>query len=254
MQDSTGYKVSGRGELHLSILIEKMRREGYEFQVSRPHVILKEENGKTLEPYEELILDFDEAYIGNVMNNIGGRRGQMQDMHQEGGMARLKFKIPTRGLLGFKSEFMTDTKGTGIMNYIFSGYDEYAGEIRNRKNGVLLAMEAGTTAGYALFSLQERGELFVGAGVKVYKGQIIGEHSRENDLNVNPSKGKKLTNMKAAGSDENIVLTPATDMTLEKCIAYINDDELVEITPKSVRMRKAELDALRRKREKMGKL
>ena len=252
IQDSTGYKVSGRGELHLSILIEKMRREGYEFQVSRPHAILKTENGKTLEPYEELMVDFDEAYIGNVMNNLGGRKGQMLEMHQEGGVARLKFKIPTRGLLGFKSEFMTDTKGTGIMNYIFAGYDEYAGEIKNRKNGVLIAMDPGATAGYALFSLQERGRLFLGAGEKIYKGQIIGEHARENDLVVNPSKGKKLTNMRAAGSDENIVLTPAIEMTLEKCIAYINDDELVEITPKSVRMRKMELDPLRRKRMKMA--
>jgi len=252
LQDSTGYKVSGRGELHLSILIEKMRREGYEFQVSRPHVILKEENGKTLEPYEELLVDFDEAYIGNVMGNVGGRKGEMLEMRQESGVAHLKYKIPTRGLLGFKSEFMTDTKGTGIMNYIFSGYFDYAGEIRNRKNGVLVAMEEGTTSGYSLFSLQERGRLFIDAGVKVYKGQIIGEHSRENDLVVNPSRGKKLTNMRAAGSDENIILTPATDMTLEKCIAYINDDELVEITPKSVRMRKSELDALRRKRMKMA--
>jgi GTP-binding protein len=251
--DVQGYKVSGRGELHLSILIEKMRREGYEFQVSRPHVILKEENGKTLEPYEELIVDFDDKYIGNVMGNLGGRKGQMLDMHQEASMARLKFKIPTRGLLGFKSEFMTDTKGTGIMNYIFSGYDSYAGEIINRKNGVLLAMEEGTTAGYALFSLQERGKLIVGAGEKVYMGQIIGENSRENDLVVNPSKGKKLTNMRAAGSDDNIILTPPTQMTLEKCIAFINDDELVEITPKSVRMRKAERDANKRKRLKNAK-
>lgn len=252
LQDSTGYKVSGRGELHLSILIEKMRREGYEFQVSRPHVILKEENGKVLEPYEELILDFDDKYIGNVMGNIGGRKGDMQEMVQEAGMARLKYTIPTRGLLGFKSEFMTDSKGTGIMNYIFSGYADYAGEIRNRKNGVLIAMENGVTAGYALFSLQERGRLILGSGEKVYKGQIIGEHARENDLVVNPCKGKKLTNMRAAGSDENIVLTPPTEMTLEKCISYINDDELVEITPKSVRMRKIELDALKRKRIKMA--
>ncbi|MGA2091228.1 MAG: EF-Tu/IF-2/RF-3 family GTPase, partial [Endomicrobiales bacterium] len=252
LTDIVGCKVSGRGELHLSILIEKMRREGYEFQVTRPHVILKEENGKVLEPFEELILDIDEQFIGNVIANVGGRKGRMIEMHQEGGVARLKYKIPTRGLLGFKSEFMTDTKGTGILNYIFLEYDEYAGEIKNRNNGALLAMELGTTAGYALFSLQERGKLFLGAGEKVYAGQIIGEHSRENDLVVNACKGKKLTNMRAAGSDDNIILTPPDTMSLEKCIAYINDDELVEVTPLSIRMRKALLDELARKRAKQG--
>jgi GTP-binding protein len=167
-------------------------------------------------------------------------------------MARLKYKIPTRGLLGFRSEFLTATKGMGIMNYIFLEYDEFAGEIRNRKNGVLIAMEEGITAGYALFNLQERGNLFLGPGEKVYRGQIVGEHCRENDLTVNPSKGKKLTNMRAAGSDENIILTPPIEMTLEKCIPYINDDELVEITPKSIRMRKKILDELERKRARIA--
>jgi GTP-binding protein len=252
LPDTTGYKVSGRGELHLSILIEKMRREGYEFQVTRPKVIMKEENGKLLEPYEELIVDVEEAFLGNVIGNLGTRKGQMLDMHQEHGMVRLKYKIPTRGLLGFKSEFMTDTKGTGIMNYIFLAYDEYAGDIRNRKNGVLIAMEAGVTAAYALFSLQDRGKLFLGAPEKVYGGQIVGEHSRDNDLVVNPSKGKKLTNMRAAGSDENIVLTPPLVMSLEQAIAYINDDELVEVTPKAIRLRKAILDELARKRARMS--
>ena len=252
LPDATGYKISGRGELHLSILIEKMRREGYEFQVTRPHVICREENGKLLEPYEELILDIDESFLGNVIANVGSRKGRMLEMHQENGVARLRYKVPTRGLLGFKSEFMTDTKGTGIMNYIFLEYDEYAGEMRNRKNGVLIAMEQGVTAGYALFNLQERGKLFLGPGEKVYGGQVIGEHSRENDLVVNPSKGKKLTNMRAAGSDDNIVLTPPIVMSLEQCIAYINDDELVEVTPESIRMRKAVLDELARKRAKMA--
>lgn len=252
LTDVVGYKVSGRGELHLSILIEKMRREGYEFQVTRPHVILKEANGKVLEPYEELILDIDEQYIGAVIALAGGRKGQMLEMHQENGVARLKYKIPTRGLLGFKSEFMTGTRGTGIMNYIFLAYDEYAGEIKNRNNGALIAMEAGTSAGYALFSIQDRGKLFLGSGEKVYAGQMVGEHSRENDLVVNVCKGKKLTNMRAAGSDENIVLTPAETMSLEKCIAYINDDELVEVTPVSIRMRKALLDELSRKRAKQA--
>ena len=253
LPEAIGYKVSGRGELHLSILIEKMRREGYEFQVTRPHAIFHEKDGVITEPYEELILDIEEKYLGNVFTNVSNRKGRLIDMHQEGGMARLRFKIPTRGLLGFKSEFLTDTRGTGMMNYIFLEYDEFAGEIINRVNGVLIAMEKGTTAGYALFNLQERGKLFLGPGENVYGGQIIGEHSRENDLCVNPSKGKKLTNMRAAGSDENIILTPPDNMSLEKCIAYINDDELVEVTPKSIRMRKAELDELARKRSKMAK-
>ncbi len=250
LPDAVGYKVSGRGELHLSILIEKMRREGYEFQVTRPHAILHEKDGVITEPYEELILDIEEKHLGNVIDNVNGRKGRMIDMHQDGRMVRLRFKIPTRGLLGFKSDFMTDTRGTGIMNYIFLEYDEYAGEIINRMNGVLIAMEKGTTAGYALFNLQDRGKLFLDAGENVYGGQIIGEHSRENDLVVNPCKGKKLTNMRAAGSDDNIILTPAEKMSLEKCIAYINDDELVEVTPKSIRIRKTELSELVRKRAK----
>ncbi|MCX5782632.1 MAG: translational GTPase TypA [Elusimicrobia bacterium] len=250
LPDAVGYKVSGRGELHLSILIEKMRREGYEFQVTRPHAIFHEKDGVITEPYEELILDIEEKYLGNVIANVNGRKGRMMDMHQDGNMVRLRFKIPTRGLLGFKSDFMTDTRGTGLMNYIFLEYDEYAGDIINRINGVLIAMEKGTTAGYALFNLQDRGKLFLGPGENVYGGQIIGEHSRENDLVVNPCKGKKLTNMRAAGSDDNIILTPAENMSLEKCIAYINDDELVEVTPKSIRIRKAELNELVRKRAK----
>jgi GTP-binding protein len=252
LQDTVGYKVSGRGELHLSILIEKMRREGYEFQVTRPHAIFKEKDGRTLEPYEELTVDIEERFLGNVISNLGGRKGQMLEMHQENGMARLKYKIPTRGLLGFKSEFMTDTKGTGTMNYIFLQYDDYAGELKNRNNGVLIAMEEGLTAGYALFNLQDRGTMFLGPGEKVYGGQIVGDHCRDNDLVVNPSKGKKLTNMRAAGSDENIILTPPIVMSLEKCIAYINDDELVEVTPQSIRMRKAILDELARKRARIA--
>ncbi|MFH1259793.1 MAG: translational GTPase TypA [Elusimicrobiota bacterium] len=250
LPDSVGYKVSGRGELHLSILIEKMRREGYEFQVTMPKVIMKEENGKLLEPFEELIVDFDEEFMGNVMSSIGGRKGQLLEMHNSAGLVRLKYKIPTRGLLGFRSELLTQTKGMGLMNYIFKEYDEYSGEMRNRSNGVLVSMEEGVTAGYALFNLQERGKLFLGGAEKVYQGQIIGEHSRENDLAVNPCKGKKMSNMRASGSDKNIILTPPIIMDLEKSITYINDDELVEITPKSVRMRKAVLNETARKRSK----
>lgn len=245
-----GYKVSGRGELHLSILIEKMRREGYEFQVTRPQVIWKESNGKRLEPFEDLTVDVDEKYMGRVIENLGGRKGILLEMHQDNGMARLKYKIPTRGLLGFRSEFLTETRGMGIMNYVFLSFDEYAGEIKNRDRGVLIAMEECTTVAYALFNLQERGKLFLGPGEKVYTGQIIGEHSREADIIVNPAKGKKLTNMRAAGSDDAVILTPYVRMSLEECIAYINDDELVEVTPQSIRLRKQILNGLDRKRAK----
>lgn len=245
-----GYKVSGRGELHLSILIEKMRREGYEFQVTRPQVIFKEENGKKLEPYEELVIDVDENYMGRVIENLGGRKAVMLEMHQTNGMARLKYKIPTRGLLGFRSEFLTETRGMGVMNYVFLDFDEYAGDIKNRTKGVLVAMEECTTVAYALFNLQDRGRLFLGPGERVYGGQIIGENSREVDIIVNPAKGKKLTNMRASGSDDAVLLTPFVQMTLEDCISYINDDELVEITPKSIRLRKMILGGLERKRAK----
>jgi GTP-binding protein len=245
-----GYKVSGRGELHLSILIEKMRREGYEFQVTRPQVIFKEENGRKLEPYEELTVDVDENYMGRVIENLGGRKASMLEMHQANGMARLKYKIPTRGLLGFRSEFLTETRGMGVMNYVFLAFDDYAGEIRNRTKGVLIAMEECTTVAYALFNIQDRGSLFLGPGEKVYGGQIIGENAREADLIVNPAKGKKLTNMRASGSDDAVLLTPHVQMTLEDCISYINDDELVEITPKSIRLRKMLLGGLERKRAK----
>jgi GTP-binding protein len=238
LTDCVGYKVSGRGELHLSILIEKMRREGYEFQVTRPQVIMKEENGKQLEPYEELTIDVDEQYQGVVIEKLGKLKGQMLEMRNENNMAKLIYKIPTRGLLGFRSQFMTDTKGMGIMNYVFAEYGPYAGEITNRVNGVLIVKEISTTVAYALFNLQDRGRLFLGPGIDVYTGQIIGENTRPADMVVNPAKGKKLTNMRASGSDEAVILTPPRLMSLEECIAYINDDELVEVTPSSIRLRK----------------
>jgi GTP-binding protein len=240
LQDRVGFKVSGRGELHLSILIERMRREGYEFQVTRPQVIMREVDGQLLEPYEELTVDVDEQYMGTVIERLGSRRGHIREMQQGGGMVRLIYKIPTRGLLGFRSEFLTVTKGMGIMNYVFCEYGPHAGEFRNRKNGALVVKDPCATIAFALFNLQERGKLFLGPGVNVYAGQIIGEHSRENDLIVNPARGKKLTNMRAAGSDENVVLTAPLKMSLEDCIAYINDDELVEITPLAIRLRKAQ--------------
>ncbi len=243
LAEGIGFKVSGRGELHISIKVEKMRREGYEFQVSSPHVIMKEENGELLEPYEDLTIDVPEMYKGVVIEKLGGRKGLMLEMSQEGGMIRLRYKIPTRGLMGYKTEFMSDTRGMGVLNYVFHGYDRHVGEIRNRHNGVLVSMSACMTVAYALFNLQNRGGLFMGPGVRVYRGQIVGGHCRDNDLVVNPAKGKQLTNIRAAGSDENIILTPPIQMTLEQCIAYINDDELVEVTPKNVRMRKRSLKA-----------
>jgi GTP-binding protein len=238
LTEGIGFRVSGRGELHLSILIEKMRREGYEFQVTRPQVITKKEGGQVLEPFEELTIDVAEEYQGQVIERLGMLKGKMLDMQHKNDMVRMIYRMPTRGLLGFRSTFMTDTKGMGVMNYVFAEYGPHAGEIKNRINGVLTVKENCTTVAYALFNLQDRGKLFLGPGVKVYKGQIIGEHCRAEDLVVNPAKGKKLTNMRASGSDEKVLLTPPVKMSLEDCIAYINDDELVEITPKSIRLRK----------------
>ncbi len=238
LEDTVGFRVSGRGELHLSILIEKMRREGYEFQVTRPRVIFRNEDGRTLEPYERLTVDVDEQYQGAVIEKLGMLKGQMEEMNVNNGMVRMVFIIPTRGLLGYRSQFMTDTKGLGLMSYVFSEYGPHAGEIINRINGVLVVKEPCTAVAYALFNLQERGRLFVRPGDPLYRGQIVGEHSRSTDLVVNPAKGKKLTNMRASGTDEAVVLTPPVTMSLEECIAYINDDELVEVTPKSIRLRK----------------
>ena len=238
LTDAVGYRVSGRGELHLSILIEKMRREEYEFQVTRPQVIMREVDGQTMEPYEELSVDVDEQYQGVVIEKLGKLKGILLDMQVGGELTRMKFKVPTRGLLGYRSTFLTDTRGMGVMNYIFSEWGPFAGEIQNRVNGVMIVKEPSTTVAYALFNLQDRGRLFVGPGVDTYPGMIIGEHCRPADLIVNPAKGKKLTNMRASGSDEAVILTPPVEMSLEDCIAYINDDELVEITPKAIRLRK----------------
>ncbi|XCN72114.1 MAG: translational GTPase TypA [Candidatus Electrothrix aestuarii] len=238
LTDGVGFRVSGRGELHLSILIEKMRREDYEFQVTRPHVIMKEENGKIIEPYESLTVDVDEQYQGVVIEKLGKLKGVLSDMQVENGMSRMIFKVPTRGLLGYRSQFMTDTRGMGVMNYVFAEWGPHAGEIQNRQNGVMIVKENCTSVAYALFNLQDRGILFVNPGEELYKGQIIGENCRPADLVVNPAKGKKLTNMRASGSDEAVILTPPLDMSLEDCISYINDDELVEVTPRIIRLRK----------------
>lgn len=238
LTEGVGFKVSGRGELHLSILIEKMRREEYEFQVTRPQVIMQERDGRLLEPYEELSVDVDEQYQGIVIEKLGKLKGVLLDMQVENQMAKMKFKVPTRGLLGYRSQFLTDTRGMGVMNYVFAEWGPYAGELQQRVNGVMVVKEPCTTVAYALFNLQERGQLFLGPGVDTYQGQIIGENCRPADLVVNPAKGKKLTNVRASGSDDAVVLTPPVDMSLEECIAYINDDELVEVTPKAIRLRK----------------
>jgi GTP-binding protein len=244
------YKVSGRGELHLSVLIENMRREGFELAVSRPEVIVKEIDGIMQEPHEVLVIDCDEQHQGSVMEELGMRKADLQDMTMDGkGRVRLKFIIPTRGLIGFRSMFLSMTSGTGMMNHVFDHYGPVKmGDIGARKNGVLVSMVRGKTLGYSLFTLQERGRLFVEPNVEVYEGMIVGLHSRDNDLVVNPTKGKQLTNIRASGTDENIILTPPVKHTLEQAMEFIEDDELVEITPNHIRLRKRLLTESERKR------
>ncbi len=242
--------VSGRGELHLSVLIEKMRREGYEMGVSRPEVIRREIDGIEQEPFESLQIDCEELHQGAIMEEIGKRRGELRDMVPDGkGRVRLEYMIPSRGIIGFRSQFMTMTSGTGVLNSIFDHYGPVrAGEVAARQNGVLVSMVSGKALGYALFNLQERGRLFIEPNVEVYEGQLIGIHSRDNDLAVNPTKAKQLTNIRAAGSDENILLTPPIRMSLEQALEFIDDDELVEVTPRSVRLRKRLLKEIDRRR------
>jgi len=248
-ETTEAFKVSGRGELHLSILIETMRREGYEFAVSRPNVIFKTIDGDKHEPVEHLTLDVDDAYIGNVMESLGRRRGELQKMgNSHGGHTRLEFNVPSRGLIGYRSEFLTTTRGTGIMNYVFSGYQAYKGEIPSRTKGALISMNAGESITFSLHNIQERGQLFISAGEKVYEGMVIGTHSRANDLVVNATKKKHLTNMRASGSEEALVLTSPRKMSLEEAIAFLADDELLEVTPKSIRFRKRYLSEHDRKK------
>lgn len=233
------FEVFGRGELHLSILIENMRREGYEFQVSRPKVIFKEINGRCHEPMEDLVIEVPEEYVGAVMNKMGQRKGELVNMSlNQSGETKLEFKIPSRCLFGYRSELLTDTKGFGIMSHVFTGYEEYKGDIPERLRGSLVAFEAGVTTQYGLFNAQERCTLFLGPGVPVYEGMIIGENSREDDLVVNVCKTKHLTNNRASGSDEALKLVPPTTLSLEQCMEFIADDELVELTHKSIRLRK----------------
>ncbi len=251
------FKVSGRGELQISILAENMRREGYEFLLARPEVIIKEENGVKLEPFELLVIDVPEQYQGVVIEKLGKRKATMTSLTpMPDGSVRLEFEIPARGLIGFRSEFLTDTKGEGIMNHSFLEYRPYSGSVEHRTQGALVSMDDGEAVAYALFNLQNRGELFIKPQDKVYNGMVIGEHSRPGDLEVNPLKAKHLTNMRAAGADEAIKLVPPRELALESALEWIEDDELVEVTPKNIRIRKKYLDpALRRKaaREKKGK-
>ena len=237
------FKVSGRGELHLSILMETMRREGYEFLVSRPRVITHEgANGELLEPYEELLVDVPAEYVGIVMEKLGPRRSELADMKNPGrGTVRMAFRIPARGLFGYRSDFLTDTRGTGIIHHRFLNYGPWAGPISGRSRGVMVSMVPGEAVAYALFNLQGRGVLFAAPGDPLYEGMVVGEHCRSGDLDVNPARGKKLTNMRASGSDENVLLEPPRAITLELALEYIEDDELIEVTPKAVRLRKRAL-------------
>ena len=237
------FKVSGRGELHLSVLIENMRREDYELGVSKPEVIQKEVNGEVHEPYEQIVIDIEDQHQGAVMEEMGQRKADLQNMEPDGkGRLKLEFLAPSRGMIGFRSSFLTMTSGTGIMTSVFDHYGKAKdGELAKRQNGVLVSMAAGKTLAYSLFNLQERGRMFLGHGTEVYIGQIVGLHSRDNDLPVNPTKAKQLTNIRAAGTDENLILTPHIEHTLEQALEFVEDDELVEVTPKSIRLRKKEI-------------
>jgi GTP-binding protein len=249
--ETDAFEVSGRGELQLGVLIEQMRREGFELTIGRPRVLTRknEETGEREEPYEETLIDVDEPYAGVVVDKMSRRKGELVDIRPSGGgKQRLTFKIPSRGLIGYHGEFLTDTRGTGVMNRLFAGYGPWKGNIEGRRNGALISSADGEAVQYALFALQDRGAMFVSPGDKVYVGMILGEHSRENDLDINPIKEKKLTNIRAAGKDEALLLVPPRKMSLEQAIAYVEDDELVEVTPSAVRLRKRHLDPNARKR------
>jgi len=243
------FEVSGRGELQMGVLIENMRREGFELSVSRPQVLFREEGGQRLEPVEEVTIDVDEEHSGVVVDKLSQRKGDLVEMRTgAGGKSRIVAHVPSRGLIGYHGEFLTDTRGTGVMNRVFHDWAPYRGAIPGRRTGVLISMEDGVSVAYAIFNLEDRGKFFIGSGEQVYTGMILGEHSRDNDLEVNPLKGKKLTNVRASGTDEAVRLTTPVRMTLEQAIAYIEDDELVEVTPRNIRLRKRFLNPHERKR------
>jgi GTP-binding protein len=245
------FEVAGRGELQLGVLIETMRREGFELSVSRPRVIFRTDDitGEKLEPVEEVVIDVDEEHSGVVVDKISQRKGEMVDMRPSGGgKTRIIFYVPSRGLIGYQGEFLTDTRGTGTMNRLFHDYKPFKGDLAGRRNGALIALDKGEAVAYAIWNLQDRGIMFINPGDKVYEGMIVGEHSRDNDLEINVLRAKQLTNIRAAGKDEAIRLVPPLRMTLEQMISYIQDDELVEVTPKSLRLRKTALDSNERKK------
>ena len=247
----TTFKVSGRGELHLSVLIEAMRREGFELQVGKPSVIMRrDENGKLLEPMEALTIDVPQDFMGPVMEGLGIRKAELQNMTEMSGYLRMEFIIPARGLIGFRSQFLTDTKGNGIMNHVFAGWGAYKGDIPGRTRGSLVAFEAGETTAYGIDKCQARGTMYINPGEQVYEGQIVGENSREDDMDVNPCKKKHVSNMRAAGSDDAVRLIPPQPFSLEGALEHINEDETVEVTPKSIRMRKKILSRLERARQR----
>lgn len=246
------FKVSGRGELQITILAENLRREGFEFSISRPEVIIKEENGVKCEPFEHLVIDTPQDCSGSIIEKLGRRKAEMKAMNpMSDGYTRLEFEIPARGLIGYRSEFLTDTKGEGIMNHSFLEFRPFSGSVESRKNGALVSMESGEATGFSLFNIQERGILFITPQTKVYVGMVIGEHSRDNDLDVNPIKAKHLTNMRSSGADEAIKLVPPRDLTLERALEWIEDDEILEVTPQNVRIRKKILEPNMRKRAKV---
>jgi GTP-binding protein len=249
-EDKDSFEVAGRGELQLGILIETMRREGYELSISRPRVVLQRDGeGRLLEPVEEVVIDVDEEHSGIVVQKLSERRADMVEMRPSGGgRLRLVFYAPTRGLIGYQGELLTDTRGTAVMNRLFHAYQPWKGDIPGRRNGVLIANESGEAVAFALWNLEDRGPMMIEPGWKVYPGMIVGEHTRENDLEVNVLKGKKLSNIRTTSKDEAVRLTPPIRMTLEKALTYIQDDERVEVTPKSIRLRKAILDPIDRKR------
>ncbi len=249
------FEIGGRGELQIGVLIEQMRREGFELSVSRPRVLYKvSENGARTEPIEEVIIDVDDEYTSTVVDGMNQRKAEMQDMRSSGaGKTRLTFLAPSRGLIGYQNKFLTDTKGTGVLNRLFNKYDDYKGSIIGRKYGALISTDTGSAAAYAIFNLQDRGTMFIGHQSKVYGGMVVGEHSRDNDLEINVLKGKQLTNVRASGTDEAVKLTPPRRMSLEEMMAYINEDELLEVTPKNLRLRKRYLSAIDRKRDRKSK-